>query len=213
MINTTRAPHTKPYTWRRPKSPALGLVDRELLKRLDTLENLASYLIAQDEQRRDLLWTTADILAAWVVARMDGHPVTPLYKAIAQATGSSSRFIRDLVRTAGAFPPEIRSQYADKTWQWFAECLREGDPRDAAARYADMSVREIRDYRRATKTKVEPGYAHLSLTLRPDHVQELTTIGHVFVSTVLSDGHQARVTITRGEAIVITPPLDETPDF
>ena len=135
----------------------LRLPERELLQRLDTLETLASYLMAQDEQRRDLLWAQADILAAWVVARMSGRPVTPLYNAIAQATGSSTRFIRDLVRTASVFPPNICVQYADKTWQWFAECLRDGDPRDAAARYAEMSVREIRDTAVLQRPRSNPG--------------------------------------------------------
>jgi hypothetical protein len=180
-----------------------GMVPRQRLSWLDTLEALASYLINQDERRQALLWEAADILAAWVASKGNGGPVTPLYRALAQATGWSSRFVRDLVRTATAFPPAVREQYADHSWQWFAECLREGDPLQAAERYADMSVREIRDYRRTRKMKPkEPGYLRLSVTLRPDHVQELNSTGRVTVSAVLPDGYQARVIVARGVPIV-----------
>jgi hypothetical protein len=185
---------------------ALDASQRRLLATLDTLDALASYLVAQDERRRDLLWATADVLAAWVASHGNGGPVTPLYKALAQATGWSSRFVRDLVRTATAFPPEARARYADKAWQWFAECLREGDPLEAAERYADLSVREIRDYRRTHKQRPqEPGYLRLSMTLRPDHVQELEATDQVAIGTVLPSGHEARVLIRRGGVVVRTP--------
>jgi hypothetical protein len=192
--------------------PALDASQRHLLATLDTLDALASYLVAQDERRRDLLWATADVLAAWVASRGTGGPVTPLYKALAQATGWSSRFVRDLVRTAMAFPPEARARYADKAWQWFAECLREGDPLETAERYADLSVREIRDYRRTRHHRPqEPGYVRLSVTLRPDHVQELEATGRVGVSAVLPDGHEARVIITRGPRIMARALRDPLP--
>jgi len=185
--------------------PPLSPYYRGLLQQLDTLESIASYVIGQDERRRALLWETADLLAAWVAQHIRSGPVTPLYKSLAQATGSSSRFVRDLVRTATAFPPELRERHADKAWQWFAECLREGDPMEAAQRYADMSVREIRDYRRTNKHLLkDPSYVRLSVTLRPDHVQQLTESGSVWVSVVLPDGHEARVTITRGRRLMET---------
>lgn len=84
---------------------------RQLLGSLDTLEALASYVINRDEQRREWLWEDADVLAAWVAKHRNGRPVTPLYKALAQQTGWSTRFVRDLVRTALAFPPELRERY------------------------------------------------------------------------------------------------------
>lgn len=179
--------------------PSAGPAQGPRLSRLDTLEALASYLIGQEERRQALLWDAADLLAAWVASRGTGGLVTPLYRALAQATGWSTRFVRDLVRTASSFPPPLRERYADHSWQWFAECLREGDPLEAAERYADMSVREIRDYRRTRRmTPPEPGYLRLSVTLRPDHVQELTRTGRVTVSAVLPDGHQAQISVARG---------------
>jgi hypothetical protein len=200
---------------RGPLGPqALSAPQRHLLEKLDTLEALASYIVAQDERRREALWATADILAAWVASRVEDGPVTPLYRALAQATGWSSRFIRDLVRTASAFPPHLRERYADKSWQWFAECLREGDPHEAAERYADMSVREIRDYRRARRqTAREPGYLRLSITLRPDHAQELQATGRVTVTTVLPSGHEARVTVVRGRLAVAPQAGPGEPDL
>jgi len=196
---------------RRPATPTLTLHQRQLLNRLDTLEALTSFLVSRDEQRRDLLWDTADILAAWIAAHNRGGPITPVYRAIAHATGSSTGFIRDLVRTAGTFPPDVRAQYADKGWQFFAECLRDGDPQAAAARYAEMSVREIRDYRRTQKNQPEaPGYTRLSLTLRPDHMETLTRAGLVTVSTVLPDGCQGRVTIVHGPRALVDPAISHT---
>lgn len=188
------------------RAPDLSAAQRRLLGGLDTLEALASYLISQDERRRELLWETADLLAAWISTHANGGHVTPLYRSLAQATGWSSRFVRDLVRTAAAFPPDARARHADKSWQWFAECLRDGDPQEAAERYADMSVREIRDYRRSRKQRPgEPGYIRLSVTLRPDHVQELEATDKVAVTTVLPSGHEARVTIRRGAPAVREP--------
>ncbi len=60
-------------------------------------------------------------------------------------------------------------------------------------------MRETRDYRRVRKHRPqEPGYVRLSVTLRPDHVQELEATGRVCVTTVLSDGHEAWVSTHRG---------------
>jgi hypothetical protein len=182
------------------------------LRDLDTLESLTAYLIDRDEARRDLLWEAADTVAAWIDAHRDGGPVTPLYRAIAHATGWSSRFVRDLARTARAFPPDVRAAFADKSWQWFAECLREGDPLEAAQRYASLSVREIRDYRRSRRqAPPAPGYMTVSITLRPDQVEELEASGRVTVSAVLPDGHAASVSIARGERAVEGEPPPPRP--
>ena len=52
-----------------------------------------------------------------------------------------------------------------QTLGWFAECLREKDPLAACELYAEMSIRQARDFRRTRKQSAkEPGYLRLSVT-------------------------------------------------
>jgi hypothetical protein len=167
--------------------------------RIETLEDLIATLNTLDDARRDALFRHGDLILEYARARgadgADPQALKALCAAIAAGSRLSRGFLYSLARVAAAFPPDLRDLYADKPWAWFLECAREPDPLAAAERYADMSIAQIKDFRRSRPVAREPGAARLQVTLRADQVADLLSGRPVTVERLLRDETPVLVTV------------------
>ena len=171
-------------------------------QQLHTLEDLIAYGNELDDARRASLFEYGDLVNGYIAANANGAGNSPaavrsLCCAVASGSRLSGGFLYNLVRVAGAFPPELRDEYADRPWGWFLECVRERDPRAAAERYAGLSIGQIKDLRKTKQIPREPGYLRLQITIRPDQVADLMNGQRVTVTRSLPGGEELKVVLTR----------------
>ena len=171
-------------------------------RHLRTLEDLIAYGNDLDDARRASLFEYGDCVAEYIARHANGDAgtatvVRTLCRGIAFGSRLSGGFLYNLVRVARAFPPEQRDEYADRSWGWFLECVRERDPLAAAERYAGMSMGQSKDLRKTKQIPRESGYVRLQVTLRPDQIADLTNGQRVVVTRSLPGGEELKVVLIR----------------
>lgn len=120
----------------------------------ETLDELLGNLVELETADHAVRFAQGDAIVEWLgthrPARGEGGA---FWGALASSIRHSSAYVRDLYRVSKTFSKEQRDPEHD--WSWFRECARDKNPVEAMERFADMSVREIRETRRGTSSHDE----------------------------------------------------------